>query len=171
MRDTATEDGGTPLLASAEGLKRKEDSAKACVSKAGAVFALVIDDQEVICRLIATVLAELGVECATYRTAKPAIASLDQRRPAIIFLDVALDNSDAIDVMKGFSEKRYTGIVQLMSGGRLSLLEAVQRIGARYGLTLGAPLQKPVHAHAIRDVIGKLGLAREVAVPAISVTQ
>jgi len=111
---------------------------------AAAPFALIIDDQEAICQIVATALAGLGVEFATYLTAKPAIASLDERRPEVIFLDVALDQSDAIDVLKGLSEKRYTGIVQLMSGGRPALLEAVQRIGARNGLLLADFVQARV---------------------------
>jgi DNA-binding NtrC family response regulator len=127
----------------------------------GAAFALVIDDQDEICRLIARTLAELGIESAAFQSAKPAIASLDQRRPAIIFLDVALDQSDAIDVIKGLSDKNYTGTVQLMSGSRPSLLEAIQRIAQRYGLALCTPLQKPVTADAVRGVIAGVGLARD----------
>jgi FixJ family two-component response regulator len=131
-------------------------------------FAIVIDDEKAICRFISLVLAGLGIESMTYQTAAPAIASLDQRRPEIIFLDVALERSDAIDVIKGLSGKNYTGIIQLMSGGRLPLLEAVQRIGARDGLLLRTPLQKPFRAEAIRDVIADAGLARDIARPSTS---
>jgi hypothetical protein len=75
---------------------------------------------------------------------------------------MSLEQSDAIDVIEGLSEKRYTGIVQLMSGGRLPLLEAMQRIGARNGLVLRPPLQKPFRAEAIREVIVSSGLARPI---------
>jgi CheY-like chemotaxis protein len=135
-------------------------AAEAGKTGAAAPFALIIDDQEAICQIVATALAGLGVEFATYLTAKPAIASLDERRPDVIFLDVALDQSDAIDVLKGLSENRYTGIVQLMSGGRPSLLEAIERIGTRHGLALHPPLRKPFRSADIREVIVGLGLAR-----------
>jgi FixJ family two-component response regulator len=138
--------------------------------KSAAPFALIVDDQEPICRVIAMTLTQLGVESASFLTAKPAVASLDQRLPEVIFLDVALENSDAIDVIKGLHEKRYRGPIQLMSGGRLPLLEAIQRIGARHGLLLRPPLQKPFRAEAIREVIVSLGLARDTASPSISVT-
>jgi hypothetical protein len=78
----------------------------------------------------------------------------------VIFLDIALEQSDAIDVLRGLSEKRYTGIAQLMSGGRLPLLEAVQRIGARYGLVLRPALQKPLGGEDLRRAIVDLGLVR-----------
>ena len=136
--------------------------------KAAAPFAFVIDDQQGVCRTIAIVLDGLGVESASYQTAESAIDALDQRRPEIIFLDMSLEQSDAIDVIKGLSEKHYTGIVQLMSGGRLTLLEAVLRIGARSGLTLLPPLQKPFRAEAIREVIVSAGLARAIAPPSAS---
>jgi DNA-binding NtrC family response regulator len=124
-----------------------------------APFALVIDDEEPICRLIVTTLEELGIESAMFATAKSAIAAFDQRLPAIIFLDVALDQSDAIDVIKGLSEKRYGGIVQLMSGGRPWLLAAIKRMAVHYDLTLLPPMQKPVRDAMIREAVAAAGLA------------
>jgi DNA-binding NtrC family response regulator len=121
-------------------------------------FALVIDDEEQICELVAAALGKLGIESATYSTAKAAVASIDQRWPAIIFLDVALEQSDAYDVIRGLSEKRYSGLVQLMSRGRPWLLEALQRLASRHGLTLCPPIPKPVQSDTIRAVIASAGL-------------
>lgn len=126
---------------------------------AEAPFALVIDDEESIRRNIATALGALGVGSASFPTAKLAIAALDQLRPAIIFLDVALDQSDAIDVIKGLSAKRYGGIVQLMSGGKPWLLAAIQRMATHYGLTSLPPLQKPIDAEMVRESLTTAGLA------------
>jgi DNA-binding NtrC family response regulator len=154
-----TQASGTPLSPSAEPHDRGGSAADAADASTTAPFALIIDDQEALCRTIAIVLAGIGVESASHHTAQAAIAALDQRRPDIIFLDMVLEQSDAIDVIKGLGEKRYTGIVQLMSGGKLPLLEAVQRLGARFGLLLRPPLQKPFRAAAIREAIVSSGLA------------
>jgi len=124
-----------------------------------AAFALVIDDEKDIRELVATTLRQLGIDSASFSTAKPAVASIDQRRPGIIFLDVALEQSDAYDVIRGLSEKHYDGIVQLMSSGRPWLLEALQRLAIRHGLTLCPPIQKPVKEDMIRAVIARVGLA------------
>ena len=62
-------------------------------------------------------------------------------------------------MIKGLAEKRYTGIVQLMSGGRLPLLEAMRRIGERYGLVVRPALQKPFAGEDIRRAIAEMGLA------------
>jgi DNA-binding NtrC family response regulator len=148
MNDTMNQDDG----------HRGATEAATSMKKA-APFALIIDDQEDICRVVATALAGVGAESATYMTAKPAISSLDRRRPDVIFLDVALDQSDAIDVIKGLSEKHYKGIVQLMSGGRLPVLEAIRRIGLRYGLVVRPALQKPLRGEDLHQAIVSMGLA------------
>jgi DNA-binding NtrC family response regulator len=160
MNDTVIQvDEERPLPDAQDGGQR-DAAAVAANMKKPAPFALIVDDQENVCRVVATALTDLGVESASHATAKPAIFSLDQRRPDAIFLDVALEQSDAIDVIKGLSEKHYTGIVQLMSGGRVPLLEAIRRIGARYGLVLRPALQKPFRGEALRRAIVSMGLAR-----------
>src|ERR1700693_2088575 len=113
MSDTMTMDRRNPLPSNTQGESHINGVADAGdVTRRAPPFAIVIDDEKAICRFIALVLAGLGVESATYPTAAPAIASLEQRRPEIIFLDVALEQSDAIDVIKGLSAKNYTGIIQ-----------------------------------------------------------
>jgi DNA-binding NtrC family response regulator len=130
---------------------------------AAGLFALVIDDQEAVSQFIAKALTGFGVDSKAYGTAKPAIASLDQRRPDIIFLDIALEQSDAIEVIKGLSEKHYTGIVQLISGGRPWLIDVVQRTGKRYGLNLRPPLQKPIGVAALQESIVSVDSVRSSA--------
>jgi DNA-binding NtrC family response regulator len=119
-------------------------------------LAIIIDDDARIRQFIETTLAPLGIAVAGFDTAKEALAAIDRGHPAIIFLDVALLRSDAIDVLRGLGARRYAGIVQLMSGGRPALLEAVQRIGVRHGIRLATPLNKPFPGAAIVDVIENL---------------
>lgn len=121
--------------------------------------AFVVDDEEGICKLIAMTLSTMGVESEKFHGAAEAVAALDRGLPAIIFLDVALKKSDAIDVIRGLGERGYRGIVQLMSGSNVELLEDVRRIGARHGLTMRPPLTKPFRAESIRHVIRETHLA------------
>jgi len=121
-----------------------------------AQLAIVIDDDANIRDFVGATLREIGMKAAGYMTAKQALASIDTSHPAIIFLDVALLSSDAIDVIRGLSERRYAGVVQLMSGGRPSLLEAIGRIGVRHRMRLAPPLNKPFGREAIVQVIASL---------------
>ena len=116
-------------------------------------LAFVVDDEDNICKVIAMTLATMGVEAEKFHTAQQAMTALDEQLPAIIFLDVALKNSDAIDVIRGLGERGYGGIVQLMSGSSVDLLEDVRRVGARHGLNMRPPLEKPFRAEAIRQII------------------
>lgn len=103
----------------------------------------VIDDEDAICDIVSAAFTKLGIATKKFHTAKAAFAELENSHPPVILLDVALAQSDAIDVIHGLSARRYAGVVHVMSGARTDLVNAVQRIGAREGLTFGAPLYKP----------------------------
>lgn len=122
-------------------------------------LALVIDDDARVYEFVAATLAEHGMKVASFQTAKPALVAVDAAPPAVIFLDVALINSDAIDVLNGLGQRNYRGVVHLMSGGRVALLEAVQRLGVRNGVTFGPAMMKPVTREAIVAAIARMGLA------------
>jgi EAL domain-containing protein (putative c-di-GMP-specific phosphodiesterase class I) len=115
--------------------------------------AFVIDDEDGICTFVSLTLSTLGLSARTFNTAHAAIAALEQGQPVIIFLDIALQGSDAIDVLRTLGEKRYAGVVQLMSGSNQSLLEDVRRVGARHGLNMRPPLEKPFRTDAIRQAV------------------
>jgi FixJ family two-component response regulator len=122
-------------------------------------LAFVIDDDDAICRLIVMMLAKLGIETMSFRTAKPAIAAAAERQPQIIFLDIALAGSDAVHLIEGLSGTKYSGVIQLMTGGNPMLVKAVERIGARHGMSFLPALQKPFRRDAILEAIAGLGLA------------
>lgn len=124
-------------------------------------LAVIIDDDAAMRAFIATALGQLDMKAASFEAAKEAFAFIDGCHPAIIFLDVALVRSDAIDVLHGLRERHYGGVVQLMSGGRPSLLEAIKRIGTRDGIKLAAPLGKPFAREAITAVVATLRAAAQ----------
>ncbi len=121
--------------------------------------AFVVDDEDGICKLITMTLATMGVEGEKFHNARDAVAALDRQLPAIIFLDVALEKSDAIEVIRGLGERGYGGVVQLMSGSNAELLEDVRRIGARHGLNMRPPLSKPFRTEQIRHIVTGARLA------------
>jgi EAL domain-containing protein (putative c-di-GMP-specific phosphodiesterase class I) len=123
---------------------------------ASATCAFVVDDEKSICNFITMTLAPLGLPAESFHAAGPAIARLADRRPAIIFLDVALEGSDAIDVIRALAAERYGGVVQLMSGSDPRLLDDVRRVGDRHGLNMRPPLQKPFRAETVRQTVASI---------------
>jgi EAL domain-containing protein (putative c-di-GMP-specific phosphodiesterase class I)/CheY-like chemotaxis protein len=120
--------------------------------------AFVIDDEEGICKFISMTLDKLGIESESFPTAGQAILALERRIPDIIFLDIALKRSDAVDVLRGLGETDYKGVIQLMSGTNTELLEDVRRVGTRHGLNLLPPLTKPFRSEAIRKALASAHL-------------
>ncbi len=121
-------------------------------------LAFIIDDDAGICRVIAMFLAEFGIAVRTFHTAKPALEAFAGPHPQIIFLDIALAGSDAVHVIEGLRDTKFAGKIQLITGGNLLLVDVVERIGARHGLSFLPPLMKPFRREAIRKVIENLGL-------------
>lgn len=113
----------------------------------------VIDDEVGICRFVAMTVEGLGLEAASYHNVQDAIAALERGHPDMIFLDLALEGSDAVEMLRLLGERRYSGVIQLMSGSSPGLLGDVRRIGARHGLQMREPLEKPFRAEAVRRAV------------------
>lgn len=113
----------------------------------------VIDDEEGICKFVAAGAASVGYAADYFTSAQPALAALKHCAPDIIFLDIAIGGADAIDVLRQLAQKGYTGVVQLMSGSNIGLLEDVRRVGERHKLNMRPPLAKPFRMDAIRAAL------------------
>jgi two-component system, NtrC family, C4-dicarboxylate transport response regulator DctD len=120
----------------------------------GAPSAFVIDDERGIRLFVGKVLEKLGFAVSTFSKADDALAALNRHAPDIIFLDIALEQSDAVDVIKGLGDQRYGGVIQLMSGNP-RLLAAIQRLANRDRLNIRPPLSKPFKGEAIRQVVAE----------------
>ena len=123
-----------------------------------AADAFVIDDEVGICRYLSAALGQLGLAAESFHTADAAIAAFERGKPEIVFLDIDLGGTDAIDVIRALGEMRYAGIVQLMSGAKSALLDDVHRIGALRGLNMCLPLQKPFRFDAIKEAVASVPL-------------
>src|ERR1700721_735997 len=73
--------------------------------------------------------------------------------PDIIFLDIALERSDAIDVIRALATRKYRGAVQLVSGRERALQEQVKRVGEQHGLVMLPPLEKPFRAAQLQALV------------------
>jgi EAL domain-containing protein (putative c-di-GMP-specific phosphodiesterase class I)/ActR/RegA family two-component response regulator len=125
-----------------------------------AAFCLIVDDEKSIRTLIARTLRPLMVMTEECGDAPSALRAIKTRTPDLIFLDVSLERSDAVEVIRGLGELQYTGSIQLMSGRDLPLLEEIKRVGERYSLNMLPVLQKPFRIDAIAQILSATGLGR-----------
>jgi EAL domain-containing protein (putative c-di-GMP-specific phosphodiesterase class I)/FixJ family two-component response regulator len=119
----------------------------------------IVDDEKDIRYLIAHTLARCGVTYSEFTNAREAIEGLDSETPTLIFLDISLEGSDAVEALRGLRQVEYGGVVQVVSGQNPSVLDNIRKIGERHGLRMRPPIAKPFTAATIRAVIEEERLA------------
>ena len=117
---------------------------------------VVVEDDDAVRAAIALALRDCDVEAMDFASAAQVLSACDRIAPDVVFLDIALGDFDAIDVVRALGNDGYRGAVQLVSGHH-SLLETVQRIGEGTGLTMLEPVRKPFRASEISRVAEMCG--------------
>ena len=115
----------------------------------------VVDDEPGICHFICATLDDLGVDAASFGNVAQLFEGLGQRSPDLIFLDVSLERSDAVEAIRGLSERNFGGVIQLISGLDQALLTDIRRVGEERSLRMSAPLRKPFGVDAVRAIVGE----------------
>jgi EAL domain-containing protein (putative c-di-GMP-specific phosphodiesterase class I) len=132
---------------SGDGKRMKPDQAPS------GALCFVVDDEPAIGRFIALAVRNFGGTVEQFLDLASMNAALAERTPQVIFLDVSLGATDAIDAIRQLAAQTYPGVVQLMSGRDAMLLEDVKLIGERHGLHMRPALTKPFRVDAIKRVI------------------
>jgi EAL domain-containing protein (putative c-di-GMP-specific phosphodiesterase class I) len=112
----------------------------------------VVDDEAQISQLISAILKPLGVEVREFPSAQSLLEGLDGCHPQLVFLDISLQGSDAVEALHGMAKAGYSGGVHLMSGRHGSLLDDIKKIGERQGLRMLSVLPKPFDVATVRRV-------------------
>ena len=131
--------------------------ARAPIHAGGICF--IIDDDAGICRALSFTLKKLGLGTAELATPAALEAVLAEHNPSLVFLDLGLGQSGAMDIIPILAQHGYDGPVQLMSGRSQSVLDQFVTAGERHGLKMLPALVKPFRMGVIKDVLAKLGLA------------
>jgi DNA-binding NtrC family response regulator len=119
-------------------------------------LAFVLDDEPRIGTLLCKMLESLGIESRQFVAPAEFMAALKTCAPDLIFLDLALGQSDAIDVIYELEACGYKGRVLLISGRDGATLMEVDRVGRAHGLSMLPPLPKPFLLDDIRDCLAPL---------------
>lgn len=112
----------------------------------------VIDDEPGIRNALALTLRRAGYVVEEFADFDGIVRALGQARPFLVVLDVALQRSDAVEVIQALSDHRFDGAVQLLSGNSSGLLNDLRLVGERRKLRMLPVLRKPCRMRAIRAV-------------------
>jgi EAL domain-containing protein (putative c-di-GMP-specific phosphodiesterase class I)/CheY-like chemotaxis protein len=116
-------------------------------------LAYILDDEPQVRAVVGKILTSIGFEARPFAAPAALFADIKKASPELIVLDLALGQSDAVEVIRHLETFRYKGKVLLISGRDYATLSEVQRIGERHGLTMLPPVQKPFRAADIRNTL------------------
>jgi EAL domain-containing protein (putative c-di-GMP-specific phosphodiesterase class I) len=116
----------------------------------------IVDDETAICQFISAAATACAAQPETFSSIKRLSAGLSKRTPGLVFLDIALEGSDAIDGIRLLAKSKFPGFVQLISGADRELLDDVRRVGEQYSLRMLPPLTKPLDPDKVKGVFGLL---------------
>jgi len=125
-------------------------------------YCFVVDDDAGICKALSFTMRRLGFATAEIATPEALDSALATHSPSLVFLDLGLGQSGALDVLPILTRHGYQGPVQLMSGRSQSVLDEVVAIGERRGLKMLPALVKPFRMGVVKDLVAGLGLVPAV---------
>jgi CheY-like chemotaxis protein len=129
-------------------------------------FCLIVDDEPSVQSLLSIILTMAKVKCSTCSTVNAMLYFFSDRQPDLIFLDAALEGSDAVEALRRLGSIGYVGTVQLVSGRAPDILEELCQMGKEYGLKMRVPLQKPFSVSQIRQILRQEGFVSSASVDA-----
>ena len=112
--------------------------------------ALILDDDPTVGLVLCKMLSALDVANRHFVDPLAFLAEARGCPPDLILLDLALGQSDAIDLIRKLEALQYRGRVLLVSGKDVTILNEAERIGRAHGLWMLPPLQKPVRMGELR---------------------
>src|ERR1700726_2950750 len=119
--------------------------------RAGRPSAYVLDDEAPIGALVCQVLARCGFAPQQFTSPAPFFVEFKKASPDLVVLDLALGESDAVEVIRRLDILDFKGKVLLISGRDEATLKEIAQIGERHGLAMLLPLTKPFRVSELKS--------------------
>lgn len=114
----------------------------------------VVDDEPAIRQLLREMLASHDVTVEEYSgISRTLFERVVTKQPQLIFMDIMLEDSDAVEALLGLSKLQFTGDVQLVSGRGTELLRDIHRIGKNHHINMLPVMEKPLQLSALSEVV------------------
>lgn len=146
-----------PLSSAADAPPLAVDSAPLCY---------VVDDDASIRQFLSLVLHGSGIDTMEFPDVADLHQALSRRVPDIIFLNISLESTIAIDTVIALGKSRFHGRVQLMSARGAAVLDHVRKVGLQHGLFMLPALKKPFETDAVVKILRDLKLGTSPGVAA-----
>lgn len=151
-------------------LARSIPSPPLALSDAGEIVAdarpplcFVVDSDTTVRRFVSLILHGAGVNTREFDSGEPLAEALAQCAPDVVFLDIALELSEAVRCLNELAAGRYRGQVQLVSNRGSAVLAHVKSIGKQRNLQMLPVLKKPIEPYALLEALRELKLGHAPA--------
>jgi EAL domain-containing protein (putative c-di-GMP-specific phosphodiesterase class I)/CheY-like chemotaxis protein len=126
----------------------------------------VMEEEPSIRRFLSLVLHGSGIDTEEFADGVAFRQALAKRKPDLVFIDIPLDSSDAIESVVSLGKQGFFGFVQLMSNRGSAVLEHVKAIGEQHKMQMLPVLKKPFDTGAITKILQSLKIGHGPAVAA-----
>ena len=133
-------------------------------NSARAPLCFVVDSDASIRSFLSLVLHGVGVDTEEFAHGKSIEAALGTREPNLVFLNIVLESSEAIETVIALGRRGYSGHIQLMSARGSAVLAHVKSIGEQHRLQMLPVLKKPFETSAIIKILQELKLGDPPAI-------
>jgi EAL domain-containing protein (putative c-di-GMP-specific phosphodiesterase class I) len=133
------------------------------LTPAGAPLCYVVDEEASIRHFLSLVLHGSGVDTMEFPDGAAMRRALERRVPDLVFHNIALESSDAIESMVALSKHGLRGSVQLMSNRGAAVLEHVKNVGIQNVLSMLPVLKKPFETDAVVKILQELKIGMPIA--------
>lgn len=134
------------------------DTTPARAASARAPLCYVVDNESSMRHFLSLVLHGSGIDTQEFADGAAMSAALAHDTPDLVFLNISLESSEAIECVIALGKRGFDGSVQLMSARGSAVLEHVKGIGIQHRLKMLPVLKKPFETDAIVQVIRELRL-------------
>jgi EAL domain-containing protein (putative c-di-GMP-specific phosphodiesterase class I) len=135
------------------------------LAPAGVPVCYVVDEEPSIRHFLSLVLHGAGVDTVECSDGAALRAAIESRLPDLVFHNISLESTDAIESMLALGKRSFQGAVQLISNRGGAVLDHVKAVGLQHKLNMLPVLKKPFETDAIVKILHvlKLGMPPAMA--------
>ncbi|SDH37034.1 EAL domain-containing response regulator [Roseospirillum parvum] len=127
--------------------------------------ALIVDDDPDARAILHRVCTGAGWRSLTLESPELAIKAIGEFRPDVIFWDLTYPDGDGVAQLTRVAQIIPKANVVLVSGCEPEVLRSAQRVGARMGVRMHEPIEKPVSLATVRALLAQLREGDAVLTP------
>ena len=135
-------------------------------ARTGAPICFLVDQEPSMRHFLSLVMHGLGIDTVEFADGAALREALADKKPDLVFHDVSLESTDAIESVLALGKSGFRGPTQLMSNRGSAVLEHIKTIGVQNALHMLPVLKKPFETDTLVKIVSqlKLGIAGTVAV-------